>query len=161
MASLLFLVAALAGALGVLGDDLRWFGVLALSEVALGRLLWWSRWLGRWPWASLGLRLVGVAVGLRGLDIPMPGAPLVGSMFVASALGGLAWVGVLRLAGENGGRQRELLVGVGVYAVVGLWSMGVGVPPSGWTPIVMVLAADTALSSRRAVPLAPADAEES
>jgi hypothetical protein len=141
------LVLATGGAAGWLGDDFRWLGGVALSEVALTRVLWRTGALRRRPWARLGLRLGSAAVVLHLLGITMPDASLVGWVLLLSALSCLVWVGLLRLVGLHVAAGADVVTIMALAAAVGLWFDVVGVPPSGWSPIVAVLAGATAVEA--------------
>lgn len=143
--------ATAAVAAGVLGDDLRWLGGVALGEAVITRALWWSGALRGCPWARLGLRLAAAVVALHVLGIAMPDAWVVGSVFLATAVGCLAWLGVLRVVGLRSGQDRELEATMAVAAAVGFWFALVGLPPSGWSAIVALLAGATAVGTSRVV----------
>lgn len=147
VAAVAALVLATAVAAGWLGDDFRWLGGVALSEMALTRVLWWTGALRRRPWARLGLRLGTAAVVLHLLGITMPDASLVGWAFLFSALSWLVWLGVLRLVGLHVAAGADVVTIMALAAVVGLWFYVVGLPPSGWNPIVAVLAGATAVEA--------------
>jgi len=143
-------VLATAVAAGWLGEDFRWLGGVALSEMAVTRGLWWLGVLRRRPWARLGLRLGAAVVFLHVLGITMPDASLVGWVFLFSAVSCLAWLGVLRLVGLYVASGADLVPIMALAAAVGLWFDVVGVPPTGWSPIVAVLAGATAVEAVRA-----------
>lgn len=138
-------------ATGAVGDDFRWIGVLGLSEMGVLTGLRWTGWLRGRPWARLVVRLVAAVVAVRLAGVTMPSADEVGWVFsLEGALLG-AWVGASSLVarGRPWSRPRPDMRGASVLAGVGLWFMSVPVPPSGWSPVVGVLVATTALGTRR------------
>ena len=137
-----------AVAAGALGHEFRWLGVLALTEFTVGRLLWRSGWLAARPWRRLGLRL-GVAAGVvAALGLPMPPATVVGWLFVLSGVLGLLWAALLWAAGA-GPEASACAQTFALCALVGLWFQLLGVPSTPWAPVVVLLAAETAIVSRR------------
>ena len=145
-AALMLLVATLVAA-GTMGHDVRWLGGVVLSELVVTRALWWSGALARRPWARLGLRLATAAAVLALLDIAMPAAPVVASLFLVSALGCLLWLAVLRLADEERWRRRRVVATMALVGGVGLWFAVVGIPASGWSPLVATMGGATALEA--------------
>lgn len=149
---------ATALAAGWAGDDVRWLGVLGLSEVVVVGGLRWSGLLRRRPWARLGLRLAAAAAALTAAGRHLPSAEAVAFLFAATGLVGLAW-GAARwkLSGDRERpRLRPQLEAMSVVASVGLWFASVPLPPSGWSPLVGVLVATTALGpARPPSPLGP------
>ena len=141
--------AAIVMVAGAVGDEVRWLGGVALSEVAVSRGLrrWWPGLLRR-PWVRLGLRLATAAVLLRLLHITMPDAAVVGTVFLFASVASLIWLGMVRLAGM--GRRDDLLVASMALAVgVGLSVSVLPVPGSGWGALTALLAAATALEASR------------
>ena len=140
--------AAAAVAAGALGHEFRWFGVLALTEFALGRLLWRSGWLAARPWRRLALRLGLAGAVVVALGLSMPPARVVGWLFVLSGVLGLLWAAGLWAAGA--GAQASARAGTfGLCGLVGVWFQVLGVPSTPWAPVVVLLAAETAIVSRR------------
>ena len=158
-AALTVLAAALVAG-GAMGDDVRWLGAVALSEVVVTRALWWSGTLVHRPWVRLGLRLSAAAAVLGLLGIAMPAAPVVASVFLASAVGCVLWLAVLYLAKEEPRRRRQVVATMALAGAVGLWFAVVGVPPSGWSPLVAMFAGATALDASRVLDGRSATGEE-
>ena len=139
---------AAAVAAGALGQEFRWLGVLALTEFALGRLLWRWGWLAARPWRRLALRLGAGAGAVAALGLPMPPAAVVGWLFVLSGVLGLLWAAALCASGA-GSQAAACARLCGLCALVGLWFQVLGVPSTPWAPVVVLLAAQTAIVSRR------------
>ena len=136
-------------ATGAAGDDFRWIGVLGLSEMGVLTGLRCGGWLRGRPWARLVVRLVAAVVAVSLAGVTMPSADEVGWLFwLEGALLGV-WVGVSSLVARGRPWPGPDLRGAGVLAGMGLWFMSVPVPPSGWSPVVGVLVATTALGARR------------
>jgi len=133
------LALALAGLAGILGQDFRWLGGLALGEVTLTRGMWWSGALCGRRWTRLGLRLTVSALALGVLGIAMPDASSVGWAYMLGALAALMWLGLLVLVGPGHARAGESAATVAVMGVLGLWFAAVGVPSSGWAAAVTIL----------------------
>lgn len=132
---------------GALGDDFRWVGVVGVSELALLSGLRWAGWLQGRPWARLALRLAVAVMAVAVIGAPMPPADVVGWLFCVEGVLFGAWVATRWLfAGDGPGLRRDLR-GAGAVAGVGLWFMSVPLPPSGWSPLVGVLVATTALGA--------------
>lgn len=154
------LLAATVVVAGALGDDLRWLGGVALSEVVVSRGLrrWWPGLLRR-RWVRLGLRLATAALLLRLLHITMPDADVVGTVFLFAGGVSLIWLGMARLVGM--GSRDDLVVTTMALAVgVGLCCSVLPVPGSGWGALTALLAAATALEASRVADGASAGGEE-
>ena len=126
LAAALTLLAATLITGGALGEDLRWLGGVAMSYLVVTRALRWSGALLRRPWVRLGLRLAAAAAVLAPLDIAMPDASAVGSVFLACAIVSLTWLGFLRLIGLDSFRSHQVVATMAVLAGVGLWFAAVG-----------------------------------
>ena len=154
------LLAATVLVVGALGEGLRWLGGVALSEVVACRALcWWWPALGGQPWIRLGLRLAAAVVLLGLVDITMPDAAAVGTIFLLGGLASLFWLGLARLVGV-GVEGERLLISVVPPVAVGLWFSVLGVPGSGWSAMTALLVAATALEARRVVDGASPQAEQ-
>jgi hypothetical protein len=150
--------AAIVMVAGALGDEFRWLGGVALSEVVVSRgLRRWRPGLLRRPWLRLGLRLATAAVLLRLLHITMPDAAVVGTVFLFAGVASLIWLGMVRLVGM--GPRDDLLVATMALAV-GLWFSLLPVSGSGWGALTALLAAATALEASRVANGASAAGEE-
>lgn len=139
-------------ATGALGDDFRWVGVLALSELAVLSGLRWAGWLQGRPWSRLGMRLAVAVTAVAVARTPVPPADVVGWLFCVEGVLFGAWVAARWLLAGDRAHLRRDLRGAGALAGVGLWFMSVPLPPSGWSPLVGVLVATTALGAEHAAP---------